>query len=77
MVFIFLYPGTKGTALGSKCDKTHIHNNPEYQATAHFMHVTQLLTASCVIIARKCITYYNVGFPSGKKLPSLEICNQL
>jgi hypothetical protein len=46
----FLYPGTKGTKLSSKCDKTHIHNNPEYEATAHFMQVRQLLTASCSII---------------------------
>jgi len=47
--FYFFYPGTKG----SKCDKTHIHINPEYEASAHFMHVRQLLTASCGIIARQ------------------------
>jgi len=32
--FHFLYPGTKGPPLGSKRDKTHIHNNPEYEASA-------------------------------------------
>ena len=58
------------------CDKTHIHNNAEYEASAHFMHVRQLLTASCGIIARQCI-YYSVGFPSGKELAWLEMCNQL
>jgi len=30
---------TKRTALGNKCDKTPIQNNPQYEATAHFMHV--------------------------------------
>ncbi len=38
VVFIFLYPGTKGTPLGNKCDKTHVHSNAEYEASAHFMH---------------------------------------
>ena len=58
------------------CDKTHIHN-AEYEASAHFMHVRQLLTASCGIIAQECIIYYNVGFPSGKELALLEMCNKL
>ena len=62
---------------GSKCDKTRIHNNPEYEASTHFMHVRQLLTASCSIIARQCIICYSVGFPSGKELALLEMCNQL
>jgi len=56
------------------CDKTH---NPEYEATAHLMHVRQLLTASCGIITRLCIIYYSVGFPSGKELALLEMCHQL
>ena len=46
----------------------HIHNNPEYEAAAHFMHVTHLFTASCGIIAIQCIIYYSVGFSSGKEL---------
>jgi len=75
--FYFSYPETKGPPLGSKCDKTDIHNNQEYKASAHFMHVRQLLTNSCVIIARQCIIYYNVGFPSGKELALLEMCDQL
>ena len=75
--YFFLHPGTKGPPLGSKCDKTHIHINPEYEASAHFMHVRQLLTASCGIIARQCIIYYSVGSPSGTELALLEMCNQL
>jgi hypothetical protein len=75
-IFIFLYPGTKGTTLFSKRDKTHIHN-PEYEATAHFMHVRQLLTASCVIIAQQCIIHYSNGFPPGKEITLLETCHQL
>jgi hypothetical protein len=75
--FNFFIFQNKGTALGSKCDKTHIHNNPEYQATAHFMYVRQLLTASCIIIARHFIIYHNVVFPTGKELTLLEECNQL
>jgi len=74
-LLFFLYPGTKGPPLGSKCDKTHIHNNPEYENSAHFMHVGQLLTNSCGT-ARQCI-YYSVGFPSGKEPALLEMCNQL
>jgi len=50
----FLYPPTKGNVCGSKCDNTHIHNT-QYRATAHFMHVRQLLSASCTIIAWQCI----------------------
>jgi len=76
-LLFFIYFGTKGTPLGSKCDKTHIHNNQEYEASAHFMHFRQLLTAFCGIIARQCIIYYSVGFPSGKELALLEMCNQL
>jgi hypothetical protein len=75
-LLFFLYPGTKRTALGSKHDKTHI-NNPAYEATAHFMHIRQLLTASCVIIVRQCIIHYSIGFPSGKEMTLLETCNQL
>jgi len=41
------------------------------------MHVTQLLTASCGIIARQCIIYYSAGFTSGKELALLEMCNQV
>jgi hypothetical protein len=51
----------------------HIHNNQEYEASAHFMHFRQLLAVSCGII----IIYYSVGFPSGKELALLEMCNQL
>jgi len=44
------------------------------------MHVRQLLTASCGIIAQHCIIYYSVGFPLGKE-PALlllsEICESL
>jgi len=40
------------------------------------LHFRQLLTASCGIIAQQCIIYYSVGFPSGKELALLEICNQ-
>ena len=61
----------------SKRDKTHIHNNQEYEASAQFMHVRQLLTAVCGITARQCIIYYSVGFPSGKELALLEMHNQL
>jgi len=39
------------------------------------MHVRQLLTVSCGIIARQCIIYYIVGFPPEMAL--LEMCNQL
>ena len=48
-----------------------------------FMHVRQLLTASCGIIAWQCIiyyrvgAYYSVGFPPGKELVFLQKCNQL
>jgi hypothetical protein len=59
-LLLFLYPGAKGTPLGSKHDKTHIHSNQEYEAPVHFMHVRQLLTASCGIIVRLCIIYYIV-----------------
>jgi len=41
------------------------------------MHVRQLLSASCGIIAQECIIYYSVGLPPGKELALLEICNQL
>jgi len=46
---------------------THIHNKPEYEASAHFIHVRQLLTASCGTIAPQCIIYYSVGFPIRKR----------
>jgi len=72
----FIYPATKWKVLGSKCDKTHIHNT-EYEATAHFMHVGQLLSAPCVIIAWQCIIYYCVGFPPQKETDLLENCNQI
>jgi len=77
LAFIFLYPGTKGIPLGSKRGTTHVHNNPEYEASANCMHDRQLLTASCGIIARQCIIYYSVGFPSGKELALLDMCNQV
>jgi len=35
------------------------------------------LTASCGIISRQRIIYYSVGFPSGKELALLEMCNKL
>ena len=70
-----LYVGTKGTPLGSKRGKTYIHNTQNTKASAHY--ARQLLTASCGIIARQCIIYYSVGFPSGKELALLEVCNQL
>ena len=69
----FSYPPTKGNVLGSKCDNTHIHNNTEYEATAHFMHVKQLLSASCVIISWLCIIYYSVGFTPRKELALLDM----
>jgi len=57
---------------------THIFtHNPEYEASAHFMHARQLLTVSCGTIARQCIIYYSVGSPSGKEMALLEMCNQL
>jgi len=62
--------------LGSKCDKTHIHNT-EYEATAHFMHVIKLLSASCTIITWQCIIYYSVSFPPWKEQSLLEKCNYL
>jgi hypothetical protein len=43
---LFFISQTKRTALCSNCDKTHTDNNPQYKATAHFMPVRQLLTAS-------------------------------
>ena len=55
----------------------HIHGSPEYEASAQFMHVRQLLTAPCISTAQQCIIYYSVGFPSGKELALLEMCNQL
>ena len=52
--------------LGRKGDKTHVHNKQEYEASAQFIQIRQLLTASCGIII-----YYSVGFPSGKELALL------
>jgi len=75
--FNFFISRRKGTPLGSKCDKTHIHSNPEYEASAQFMHIRQLLTTSYGIIAQKCIIYYSVGFQLGKELALLGTCNQL
>jgi hypothetical protein len=66
---LFYIPEQKGS---SRCDKTHIHNNPEYEASAHFTHINYF-----GIIAQQCIIYYSVGFPSGKELALLEVCNQL
>jgi len=77
LAFIILYPRTKGNPLGSKRDKTHIHNNPEYEASAQFMHVRQLLTSSCGITARQCIIYCSLGFRAGKELALLDMHNQL
>ena len=64
--FYFFYPRTERTPLGSKCDKTHIHNNPQYEATAHFIHVQQLLTAPCGIIPRQCMIYTILVFHQEK-----------
>ena len=58
-------------------DKTHIHSSPEYEASAQFMHVRQLLTAPCISTAQQSIIYYSVGFPLGKELDLLELCNQI
>jgi hypothetical protein len=74
-LLFLLYPGTKGFLVGSKHCKTHIHNSPEYEASAHCLHITQLLTASCGIIVRRCIIYYSIGFPSGKEMVLMEMCN--
>ena len=41
------------------------------------MHARQLITALYGIIAQQCIIYYSVGFPSGKELALVEMCNQL
>jgi hypothetical protein len=35
-----------------------------------------ILTAYCSTIAQQCIIYYSVGFPPGKELALLEMCNQ-
>jgi hypothetical protein len=72
----FMYPGTKGLSLGSRRGKTH-SQHPEYETSAHFMYVRQLLPASCGITARQCIINYSVGFPPGKEMALLELCNQL
>jgi len=73
--YFFYIPEQKGPHLVISVIK-HIHSNQEYEASAHFMHVRQLLTASCGIMAQQCIIYYGVCFPSGKELALLEICNQ-
>ena len=49
----------------------------EYEASAQFMHIGQLLTAPCISTAQQCIIYYSVGFQSGKELDLLEMCNQI
>jgi len=54
----------------------HTFTTPRIRKLLHTMHVRQLLTASCGIIARQCIIYYSVGFPSGKEMALLEMCNQ-
>jgi len=41
------------------------------------MHVTQILSASCDIIAWECIIYYSAVFQPWKELALLEKCNQL
>jgi len=74
-LLFFYIPEQKGLLLVVSLIKC-IHNNPEYENSAHFMHVRQLLTTSCGIIARRII-YYSAGFPSGKELALLEMCNQL
>jgi len=70
LAFIFYIPEQNGPLLAVSVIK-HIHNSPEYEASAQFMHVRQLLTASSSIKARECIIYYSVGFPSGKELALL------
>ena len=56
--FYIFISRTKGTPLGSKHGKTHIHNNPEYEASAHFMHVRLLVTAFLCSVDRA--TRYNL-----------------
>ena len=51
--FFFLYPEEKGPLLVVSVIK-HIHNNPEYEASAHFMHVRQLLT-HCGRVTKICV----------------------
>jgi hypothetical protein len=71
---IFYIFRNKRASLGSKCDKTDIHSNQEYEASAHFMHFRQLLTVSVALaVAPLCIIHYSVGFPSGKELALLEL----
>jgi hypothetical protein len=69
--FYFFISRTKWAPLGSKRDKIHIHNSQEYEASAQFMKVRQLLTVSCGITARQYIIYYSDGFLSGKELALL------
>ena len=54
----------------------HIHNN-EYVASARFMHVKTIIHCLLGIIARQCVIYYCVGFPSGQERALREMCNQL
>jgi hypothetical protein len=62
-VHFFYIPEQKGPLVISVIK--HIHNNTGYEASAHSMHVIQLLTA------------YSVCFPPGKEMALLEMCKQL
>jgi len=74
--FYFLYPGTKGTHLGSVV--THTFTTTQNTKLLHIAYMLrQLLTVSCSIIDQQCIMYYSIGFPSVKELALLEMCNQL
>jgi hypothetical protein len=64
-LLFFYFPEQKGPLLVVSVIK-HIHS-PEYEASAHYMHVRQLLTASCGITARQCIVDYSAGFPGNVK----------
>jgi hypothetical protein len=71
--FYFLYISEqKGPLLVVSVIK-HIHNNQEYETSAHFMH------PDCLLWHYSLTVYYllSVGFPSGKELALLKMCNQL
>ena len=53
----------------------HTFTTPRIRKFLHTLQVRQLLSVSCGIIARQCIIYYSVGFPSRKELALLEMCN--
>jgi len=74
--FIFYIPQQNGTFLAVSVIR-NIHNNTEHKATAHFMHVRQLLSAPLRYYSLQCIIYYSVGFPPQKEMALLENCYQL